>query len=175
MIDDANSYEFGPLHILYSDGANVLESLPREKGPETDFGFLEGLWDARVAADKETVGWTEKYSACCQSYPIPLVLVLYRAGKIILRLQQGQMIHDWMFVDGGKRIAVKWLPTHGRDAGDFLLYEVDTGRIVAEAWGDEDLQKLKRNAPTWAKKLETRINARADLSRTRTKEPIKPP
>jgi len=133
-----SAYETGPLHIIYSDSLDVVQKLPPKKD----------------STDREIVQNQEGIT----SYAVPLVLVLYRSGKIIRSRQQGQMVWSWAFVDGGKRVAVVWGLTHGPEVGDFQLYDVNTGRMLSEVFGDSDIQGLKPNAPKWAKKLEEQLN-----------------
>lgn len=160
FVEDADCDETGPLHIVYDDAVDVVEKLPPKEQRKVRYPgeIQEGFAEPQVARDKETVGWTETYDHCCQSYPIPRVLTLYRSGRIIRRIQQGQVVWSWMFVAGGKRVAVEWGPTHGTAAGDYQLYAVQTGRMLSEAYGDEVIQKLDRNAPNWAKRLEKKYD-----------------
>jgi hypothetical protein len=155
-----SAYETGPLHIIYSDGLDVVQKLPPKK-ESTEREIVqnqEGISDPQLAEDKKTMGWTETFDNVGTSYAVPLVLVLYRSGQIIRSIQQGQMVWSWAFVDGGKKVAVVWGLTHGPEVGDFQLYDVNTGRMLSEVFGDPDIQGLKPNAPQWAKKLEEQLN-----------------
>jgi hypothetical protein len=69
------------------------------------------------------------------------------------------MIWSWMFLDGSRRVAVVCGPTHGPEVGDFRLYDVATGRMRAQAFGEESTQELEPDAPAWAKQLEKKLNA----------------
>ena len=60
------------------------------------------------------------------------------------------MVWSWMFFEHGKRVAVVWGPTHGPEVGDFKLYDVRTGKVLAEVYGDAETQALKADAPSWA-------------------------
>lgn len=156
-----SSYETGPLHILYSDGTEITEELPpKKKSTEDNVVFnQEGFADPQLAADRLTIGWTETYDNCCTSYAIPLMLVIFRSGEVIRRVDPGlTMIWSWMFVDGGERVAIATGPTHGPEIGDFRLYDVNTGKMISEVFGDENTQALKPDAPKWAKDLEARFN-----------------
>jgi hypothetical protein len=42
--------------------------------------------------------------------------------------------------------------------GDFKLYDIRTGKVLAEVYGDAETQALKADAPSWARKLEARLN-----------------
>jgi len=149
--------ETGPLHIVYSDGVDVVVTVPPIPEAKTD-DSQAGFSDLEIASDTVTVGWGESYWECCQSYPIPLVLTLYRSGKIIQRIRQGQMLWAWSFVDGTTQVATVWGTTHGPEIGDYRLYDVKTGRMLAEVYGDDDLQQLKSDAPDWAQKLQAKLD-----------------
>jgi hypothetical protein len=151
--------ESGPLHIVHADGREVVQALPTAPSDADAGDVPAGFRDAAVASDGETVGWTELYAGCCQSYAIPLVLTLYRAGKVIRRLREGRMVWAWMFRDGGKSVAVVWGFTHGPEVGDYRLYDVTTGRERAHVLGDAQLQALPAGAPSWARQLEERLHA----------------
>lgn len=112
----------------------------------------------QLAEDRQTLGWTETYDNCGTSYAVPVVVVLYRSGKVLQRIQTGQMVWSWMFFERGNKAAVVWGPTHGPEVGDFKLYDVRTGKVLAEVYGDAETQALKADAPSWAKKLEARLN-----------------
>lgn len=144
--------ETGPLHIVYSDGADVVETVPPTDAPKTE-DRQAGFSDLDVASDKETVGWGETYWECCQSYPVPVVLTLYRSGKILQRIRQGQMLWAWTFLDGANQVAALWGTTHGSTSGTYQLYDVKTGHMVAEFYGEENIGDLDRNAPDWVKQL----------------------
>lgn len=155
-----STYDTGPLHIVYSDGTNVIQDLPsKKKSTKSNIVFnQEGFSDVQLAEDRQTLGWTETYDNCGTSYAVPLVVVLYRSGKVLQRLQTAQMVWSWMFFERGNRVAVVWGPTHGPEVGDFMLYDVTTGKVLAEVYGDPETQALKPDAPSWAKQLEARSN-----------------
>ena len=92
------------------------------------------------------------------SYSVPLSVVVFQHPRVLRTFDQGQMVWTWMFLEGGKRVASVFGPTHGPEIGDYQLYDVTTGKLVAEVWGDEETQSLKTNAPDWAKRLEDRLH-----------------
>jgi hypothetical protein len=155
-----STYETGPLHILFSDGTHIIQDLPpKEKSTENNIVLnQEGFSDVQLAEDRQTIGWTETYDNCGTSYAVPLFVVLYQSGKIVQRIHSAQMVWNWMFVDRGERVAIIWGPTHGPEVGDYMLYEVRTGKLLAEVYGDAETQALKPDAPQWAKRLEERLN-----------------
>jgi len=142
FVEKPDSYATGSLHIIYSDGAQVVEVLPPEDARKGDAENQVGISSVQLAGDQKTVGWAQTYFIGGQSYPIPLVLTLYRSGSIIRRIRQGQMIWGWSFLDGAQKAAIVWGLTHGPEVGDYQLYDVNTGRKLAEAYGDEATQQL---------------------------------
>ena len=65
---------------------------------------------------------------------------------------------NWMFFLGGRRLAVVSGPSHGPEVGVYRLYYVQTGKLIAEVFGDEDTQSLRPNAPEWARLLQERLH-----------------
>jgi hypothetical protein len=53
-------------------------------------------------------------------------------------------------------LAIVWGATHGPEVGDYRLYDIASGKILSEVWGDEKIQALKDDAPNWAKQLQER-------------------
>jgi hypothetical protein len=151
-----SGYETGSLHIKYSDKTEVVETLrPKQKSPEKEIvENQEGITDLKVAEDQRTIGWAETFDNCCTSYSIPMGLAIYRSGKTVLHIQQGQMLWYWMFDKGGKQAIAVWGTTHGPEVGDYQLYDTQTGKMLGEVSGDEEIQGLKSNAPEWAKGAE---------------------
>jgi hypothetical protein len=155
--------ETGPLHIVYSDGLDVVETVPATAAPKTQ-DSQAGFSELDVASDRETVGWGETYWEGGQSYPVPLVLTLYRSGKILQRIRQGQMLWVWTFLDGANRVATLWGTTHGSTSGTYRLYDVETGQMLAEFYGEEDIRDLDRNVPHWVKQLAQKPRARHKIA-----------
>jgi hypothetical protein len=148
-----SGYETGPLHIIDGDGTEIVKTLPPlKKEPDNDNAV--GFSDVQLAEDRQTLGWTINVENCCTSYSIPTSVVVFRHKQVLHTFDQGQMVWSWMFVQGGERVAVVFGPTHGPEVGDYRLYDVKTGKLVSETWGDEDTQTLKLNAPEWAKRLQ---------------------
>lgn len=157
FVEKPDEDETGSLHIVYHDGLDVVQIVPPKAEPKAE-GSQAGFSEFKVARDQESVGWGETYWECCQSYPIPLVLTLYRSGSIIRRIRQGQELWAWSFLDGGRKVATVWGLTHGPEVGDFQLYDVATGRMLAEVFGDEASQQLKSDAPNWAQDLQEELD-----------------
>lgn len=155
-----SAYETGPLHIIYDDGTETVETLPPlEASTDKEIVFNDvGFSDVQLAADKQTIGWTVDVENCCTSYPIPLRVVILRRGKALRTFAQGAMVWNWMFSRDGERLAVVFGPTHGTQVGDYQLYDVKTGKLISEVFSDEDTQALKPNAPRWAQELQSELH-----------------
>lgn len=154
-----SGYETGPLHIIYGDGTEIVKSLPPLKAStekETVFNAV-GFSDVQLAEDRQTLGWTINVENCCTSYSIPLRVVVFRHKQVLHTFRQGQMVWSWMFVQGGKQIAVVVGPTHGTDVGDNRLYDVKTGKLISETWDNENTQPPKPDPPELAKRLQDHL------------------
>jgi hypothetical protein len=162
FIDEAkpgSGYETGPIHIIYSDGTEIIQKLPplkKSTKKETVFNAV-GFSQIELADDQKTLGWTVQVQNCCTSYSIPLSVVVFRSGRIIHSFAE-RMVWDWMFLPDSKQLAVVWGATHGPEVGEYMLYDISTGKLVAEVWGDEDKQALKDDAPDWAKRLQEKLH-----------------
>lgn len=160
--EPGSAYETGPLHIVYTDGADVVMRLPPlQKSTDEEVVFNEvGFSDVKLAEDKQTIGWTIDVENCCTSYPLPSEFVVFRDGHILHTFDKIRMVWSWMFVRGGERVAIVSGFSHGPEVGQYQLYDVKTGKLLAEFWGDEKLQALKPDAPQWAKLLEKQLHSR---------------
>ncbi|MBV9156929.1 MAG: hypothetical protein JO097_11760 [Acidobacteriaceae bacterium] len=157
-----SGYETGPLHIVFNDGAEVVKTLPPLRAStekEVVFNAV-GFSGVQLAADRQTLGWTINVENCCTSYSIPLSLAVFRHKRVLHTFDQGQMIWSWIFVQGGEHVAIVFGPTHGPEVGDYRLYNLTTGKLISEVWGDEETQALKSNAPEWAKLLQDHLHNR---------------
>ena len=126
----------GAAEIILPDGRRFVA--PKEKGQV-------GISEAQVAADG-TAGWFVEYNVDGVSYPISGMLVLWRAGKIVRRIQSQQVLYSWAFYDGGQQVAYHDGPLHGETASHCELHDVGTRRVI-DKW-DGDLAADAK--PAWA-------------------------
>jgi hypothetical protein len=156
-----SNYETGSLHIIYSDKTEVIQKISSRKTGKNNevIKNQEGITKVAITKDKRTIGWAETFDDGNNSSAIPMILAIYRSGNSVLRLYQGQMLWHWNFLDSGKNLAAVWGPTHGPEVGDYQLYDVNSGRMISEVFGDSEVQALKANAPSWAKQTETKMHA----------------
>lgn len=141
----AELHEHGTrLRLTTTRGATAWAPLDRTAEPEAQAAFDE----PRIAPDGRTVGWLAEYPGCCQSYPIPLALVLFRDGRVLRAFTgAGMPVWHWRFVDDGRTVAFVQRPTHGAAPDHYELREVATGRLLAECDHDDDAAPL----PDWAR------------------------
>jgi hypothetical protein len=64
FIEKPDEYETGSLHIVYSDGTDVVETVPPKAEPKAE-DSQAGFSDLEVASDQKTAGWGETYWKCC--------------------------------------------------------------------------------------------------------------
>jgi hypothetical protein len=130
------------VHIRYRDGTTV--AAPREDKAKS-------LTEPALAADGRTVGWLANFDNCCQSYPVPLRLEIWRSSRVIGRIDADAMIWKWRFFGDGGRVGFSDGATHGAEMPySYKLFDVLTGSLVEQVDGRDP------NLPEWAKMLEYR-------------------
>jgi len=85
----------------------------------------------RISPDGQRIGWLVNEPNCCTSYPIPLHLVIFKAGKIEQVFDDEQCIFDWTFARNGKAVAYRMGALHGSDYQTFRLRSLSTGKPLA--------------------------------------------
>ena len=129
----------GSVQIHYRDGPTV--AAPRGKGQKS-------LSRPALAEDRQTIGWLGNYDNCCQSYPIPRQLVIWKSGRIIRKIDADAMIWNWRFYQGSKEVGFSDGPTHGIDVPySYRLLDIATGRLISEIAGHQE------NFPDWVRLL----------------------
>ena len=119
----------GRLRLTTARGATRWAPSDTSALPEPQSAFEQ----ARISADGATVGWLALYPGCCQSYPLPLALVLYRDGRELRAMTGAHMpIWHWRFVHGGRDVAFVQRPSHGAAPDHYELRDVATGRLRAQ-------------------------------------------
>jgi len=140
--------EAGSLRIRTSDGRTIVQ--PKEAG---QVGFDK----AAISPDGGSVGWLALFPNCCTSYPIPLKLVVYSAGKLRTFAGSGLPVWRWQFTSGGKQIAFEQETVHGGIGVHYELRDVASGRRVAEwnpAIGPDNQPLENQKPPKWVSDLE---------------------
>lgn len=146
--------------VLESDGS--LLELITASAPQTHAPKLEeqvGFDQPRVSADGRRIGWLALYPNCCTSYPVPLELVIFRAGRIEQVFHgNGEAIFAWQFLHDGTEVAYRQGPLHFSDAEYFELRRVADGKLLARyAYPNESEGAARaeaiRKAPAWVKPI----------------------
>ncbi len=105
-----------------------------------------------IAPDRQSVGWLVEMPNCCTSYPIPMTLVIHRAGQKPLRLGgSGLAIWGWAFRTNGSQVGFYTGTVHGDYTPNFQLHDTRTVRLIDTWVGREELV-----APEWARGLKPR-------------------
>jgi len=131
-ISGAFCSEDGKAHVVYATGrTSVIHPEPKQVG----------CTYISIADDKHTVGWATLVENCCTSYPIAVALVVLKDDKKIV-IPSPEMVWEWRFIDGGKRLVLLSGPVHGR-AAEAGLYDAQSGRKL-ESWDGSD------SPPRWA-------------------------
>jgi hypothetical protein len=129
----------GQLHIFTDSGREIV---PARIKSQVSFG------KPAISPDHLMVGWTVEYDdsdAIGVPYdPIAGDLVLFRNGQVVHRFHAEQLLWDWKFVEGGRRVAYTDGPLHGNPT-QCVLRDVQSGRLIKRWFFDE-----KAELPAWA-------------------------
>jgi hypothetical protein len=112
----------GQLRIVLASGHAVRP--PKDSG---QVAFAQ----VAISADHRTIGWVALYPNCCTTYPIPLELVLLRAGGGRTVIAGALPIWQWAFSPGGQRVVLRQAPVHGAAPMLYELHDIRTGRLIA--------------------------------------------
>jgi hypothetical protein len=110
-----------------------------------------------VSSNGQSVGWTAGYNGCCQSYPIPMVLVIARNGRVVKRIQRERPIWQWQFEDGDAKVAVFTDTTHSNLMPECALYDTRTWKVI-----DEWHRGKSATLPEWAKPFADAVGETTD-------------
>jgi len=102
--------------------------------------------DIAISRDGAAVGWVAYYPNCCTSYPVPILVEVYTAGKRYT-FQPAIAPWHWCFVDGSASIAAISTTVHGPQNEVIELWDVSTGAKRGEfTWMDGETYP---RAPAW--------------------------
>jgi len=138
-ISDAYIDNAGYAHIVRGDGKDI--QIAAEKGQVS-------AASPAVGPDHRTAGWLVKVPNCCTSYPVATTLVIYASGRVVQRIADGMMIYKWVFVDGGRRLAVSTGTVHGMTRAHLTLYDAQTAKPLSTWDGAEG-----EAPPEWGTRL----------------------
>lgn len=105
-----------------------------------------GFEDIAISRDGTAVGWVAYYPNCCTSYPVPILLEVYRAGRRHT-FDPAIAPWHWCFVDGSASIAAISTTVHGPQHEVIELWDVSTGTKRDDfSWMDGESYP---RAPAW--------------------------
>ena len=143
----------GSVNVSTEDGRRIKPPL---LAPYANDGKNVGAEKAVVSSDRESVGWLALFENCCTSYPLPLKLVILHDGQLHL-LEGRSAIWFWSFQDGGKRVAAREELPHGDQGLHYDLWDVASGKRVADYTPDYDENGhsvARPNEPEWVRVLD---------------------
>ena len=133
----------GAIRMAFADGTSIrVAPEAAEEGSAEPAVYSE----PRIAGDRRTVGWLIEYPNCCTSYPVPLVLVIYRDARPLLRLRDGLMMYHWYFLDDGREVVFHADTVHFTRAPHAVRVETATGRVFERFDGPVD-----ERSPAWTR------------------------
>jgi hypothetical protein len=128
------------LHIIQQDGGKVDPPAEKEQ---------VGVSSVRISSDNQAVGWLVDSDFCCASYPLQLLLVVYRPGKPLRKFRgDGRAIFGWHFVAGGRQVAFYQSFPHGDLMTHYELRDVETERLL-DKWDQDSTGKM----PAWVREF----------------------
>jgi hypothetical protein len=144
--------------VVGQDGrVDVVTESGRHITPPND-GDQVGADQAAVAPDHQSVGWLSLYPNCCTSYPLPLKLMVLHDGHVrTLSGESHLLISFWAFQGGGKQVAFKEETAHGGMGVHYELWDVASGKRVADYTPEYDQNGrdiARPNEPNWVQALD---------------------
>ena len=140
--------EAGALRILTSDGRTIVQTREPEQ-----VGFDKVV----VSPDGASVGWLALFPNCCTSYPVPLKLVVYSAGRRRAFTGAGLPVWRWHFTGGGRQVAFAQETVHGGLGTHYELRDIASGRRISQwdpAIGRNNQALENQNRPKWVSDLD---------------------
>jgi hypothetical protein len=102
--------------------------------------------DIAISRDGVAVGWVAYYPNCCTSYPIPILVEVYTAGRR-QTFQPAIGPWQWCFVDGSATVAAISTTVHGPQNEVIERWDISTGTKRGEfTWMDGETYP---GAPAW--------------------------
>jgi len=113
-----------------------------------------------ISSNRRSVGWTAEYDSCCQSYPLPWVLVIARNGRVVHSLMAPRPVFYWQVQKGDTRVAVFSNTPHGNTQPYCQLFDTHSWKLIAD-WYPGKTAVM----PVWAKPFAQEVNPDADSSK----------
>jgi len=111
-----------------------------------------GFKDIAISPDGQAVAWTALFPNCCTSYPIPMLVEVYSAGKR-RTFDPAIAPWHWCFVDGSQKIAALSTTVHGPQNEIIELWDIPTGKKLEDfTWMEGESNP---RAPAWVASIHT--------------------
>jgi hypothetical protein len=136
---------------LSADGASLVvrkadESFP---APKTE-AEQEGYAQPQVSRDGKVAGWVALNASCCTSYPLPITLVLLRADRSMVRIDEVLPIWAWKFEQDGTAVAYRQRTTHGTSTITYKLIRIRDRKLIGQyECFSEDASSESPHVPNW--------------------------
>lgn len=144
------------LVITTSSGRQiVVPKSNRKVADEQQVGFQ----NIAISPDGTAVGWVSYYPNCCTSYPVPILVEVYSAGRR-RTFDPAIAPWHWCFVDGSAKIAAVSTTVHGTQNEIIELWDVATEKKLEDfTWMDGESYP---RAPAWVVELHSNFSKPSD-------------
>jgi hypothetical protein len=116
-----------------------------------------GFEAPKLSSDGSLVGWLVDFSPCCESYSVPMELVVMGLTGRLHVFSPPRSIVGWCFSKDSRAVAFSMTALHGPTDESFELHRVEDGKLLKEfdlPWKDLDRQinglSSKVRIPAWA-------------------------
>jgi hypothetical protein len=115
---------------LSDDGNDVIRRKDGSSIPLPQFRYQVELSAPKVSDDGKRVGWLVNLPNCCTSYPIPVLLVVFKDGVVERVMEDGPAIYDWTFVNKGTAVSYGTGALHSTNYRSFYLPRHSHGPVA---------------------------------------------
>lgn len=120
----------------------VLKKTEQKWADQTQVAFEQ----IAISGDGTAVGWVDYYQNCCTSYPVPILVEVYKAGKRHA-FQPGIAPWHWCFVDGSSSVAAISTTVHGPQHEVIERGDIASGKKTGDfVWMQDGTYP---DAPSW--------------------------
>lgn len=116
-----------------------------------------GFEAPKLSPDSSLVGWLVDFSPCCESYSVPMELVVMSPTGRLHVFSPPRSIVGWCFSKDSRAVVFSITALHGPTDESFELHRVEDGKLLKEfdlPWKDLDRQinglPLEVRIPVWA-------------------------
>lgn len=113
----------------------------------------ESFSNVKISSDKKLVGWTAEVKNCCNSYALPVTLVIFQNGNVVRKINSESIIPSWSFAKNNTAVAISNETAHFSTGIGYELYSIQTGKLLQSFGCDIDYPDVKhvisKNVPSW--------------------------